>query len=69
MTMHANFKLSSKWETLWLFDTAQNRHALLDSVSLGSLAADQAFGRSPDGQGPMQALAVPTPLGPNTTPK
>ena len=60
--LHANFKLSAKGETLWLFDTAANRHALLDSISFESLGVDQTVGRSPDGQGPMQILAVPSPL-------
>ncbi len=68
--LHANFKLSSsKGETLWLYDTAAHKHALLDSVSLGSLEADQAFGRCPDGRGPMQVLVTPTPLAANTDPR
>jgi hypothetical protein len=63
--LHANFKLSAKGETLWLFDTIANKHALLDSVSFDSLGEDQAFGRYPDGQGPMQILSTPTPVSEN----
>jgi len=60
--LHANFKLSANGETLWLFDTAANRHALLDSVSFDSLEADQTLGRYPDGRGPLQILSSPSPL-------
>ena len=67
--LHANFKLSSRGETLWLFDTAERRHALLDSVSFGPLEADQALGRYPDAQGLMQVLSSPTPLGTNAAPR
>ena len=63
--LHANFKLSSKGETLWLFDTAARKHALLDSISFGALGTDQSAGRLPNGSGPVQILAAPTPLGPN----
>ncbi len=66
--LHANFKLSSQGETVWLYDTAANGHALLDSATFGDLAADQSFGRSPDGAGPMQVLSAPSPLGSNAGP-
>jgi hypothetical protein len=63
--LHANFKLSSQGETLWLYDIDAHNNALLDTVSFANLAADQSMGRVPDGQGPMQVLSVPSPLGPN----
>jgi len=63
--LHANFKLSASGETVWLYDTAANRHALLDSVSFGPLGRDQAMGRYPDGEGPAQVLSVPSPLAEN----
>jgi len=63
--LHANFKLSSQGETLWLYDTDTHNNALLDSVSFEALENDQSMGRVPDGQGPMQILPVPSPLGPN----
>jgi len=66
--LHANFKLSAGGETVWLFDTIQNGHALLDSVVFGSLAGDQSCGRDPDGAGPMRILSTPSPLAPNGEP-
>jgi hypothetical protein len=63
--LHANFKLSSQGETLWLYDTNAHNNALLDTVSFEALQADQSMGRVPDGQGSMQILPVPSPLGPN----
>ena len=65
--LHANFKLSSPGETLWLYDTDARNNALLDSATFPSLQADQSFGRVPDGLGPMQMLPVPSPLGPNNS--
>lgn len=67
--LHANFKLSATGETLWLLDTAANRHALLDSVSFGPLEMDQSMGRYPDGEGPMQVLSAPSPLTENLEPE
>ncbi len=66
--LHANFKLSSKGETIWLFDTIENGHALLDSATIEGLAGDQSCGRYPDGTGLMQVSSVPTPLEPNAKP-
>jgi len=66
--LHANFKLSSQGETLWLYDTDTHNNALLDSMSFEALETDQSMGRVPDGQGPMQILPVPSPLGPNLVP-
>jgi hypothetical protein len=66
--LHANFKLSSRGETVWLFDTIENGHALLDSATFEGLAGDQSCGRYPDGIGVMQVSAVPTPGGPNSEP-
>lgn len=63
--LHANFKLASAGETVWLFDTLAGGHALLDSVPFADLEADQSFGRLPDGEGPMQVLSTPSPVGPN----
>jgi len=63
--LHANFKLASAGETVWLFDTLAGGHALLDSVTFADLEADQSLGRSPDGEGPVQVLSVPSPMEPN----
>lgn len=63
--LHANFKLASAGETVWLYDTLANGHALLDSVTFSDLKADQSCGRLPDGEGPMQVLSAPSPMGPN----
>ena len=45
--LHASFRLSSQGETVWLFDTLENGHALLDSVTIDGLAGDQSCGRYP----------------------
>jgi CotH kinase protein/Lamin Tail Domain len=66
--LHANFKLASEGETIWLFDTIESRHALLDSVTFVDLEEDQSCGRYPDGEGPMRALAAPSPVGANGEP-
>jgi len=66
--LHANFRLAGDGETVWLFDTIEQGHALLDSVTFEDLDEDQCSGRSPDGEGPMQVLSVPSPLGPNPMP-
>ncbi len=66
--LHANFKLSSEGDTIWLYDASARGHALLDSVTFTALEADQALGRYPDGQGVMQPLSAPTPLGANAPP-
>jgi hypothetical protein len=63
--LHANFKLSSQGETVWMYDTDTRKNALLDSVSFTALKADQSVGRVPDGNGPMQILPIPSPLGHN----
>ncbi len=63
--LHANFKLSSRGETVWLYDTDARNNALLDLVSFTALEADQSMGRVPDGNGPMQILPIPSPLGHN----
>jgi len=66
--LHANFKLSAKGETIWLFDTIENGHALLDSATIEALSGDQSYGRYPDGMGLMGISSVPTPLGRNAEP-
>ncbi len=64
--LHANFKLSSRGETVWLYDTDTHDNVLLDSVSFEALEADQSIGCVPDGSGAMQILTLPSPLGPNS---
>ena len=59
--LHANFRLASAGETIWLFDTVAAGHALLDSVTFADLGEDQSFGRLPDGEGAMQVLPAPSP--------
>lgn len=66
--LHANFKLSSQGETVWLFDTTENGPALLDSVTIGGLAGDPSCGRYPDGVGFVLILSIPTPGEPNAEP-
>lgn len=66
--LHANFRLAADGETVWLFDTIEQGHALLDSVTFEALDEDQCTGRYPDGEGPMRILSGPSPLSPNATP-
>lgn len=54
--LHANFKLSSKGESLYL-SNAQN--TLLDNVSFTAQETDKSYGRSPNGIGTFATL-VPT---------
>ncbi len=63
--LHANFKLSSSGETLWLYDTDLHNNVLLDSVTFTDMGSDQSTGRVPDGFGEMQILSVPSPLDSN----
>ncbi|MBN1510251.1 MAG: CotH kinase family protein [Sedimentisphaerales bacterium] len=66
--LHANFKLSSRGETIWLYDAAENGYALLDSATFENLAADQSVSRYPDGTGLMQISSAATPLRANAAP-
>lgn len=63
--LHTNFKLSSKGETVWLFDTDAHDNLLLDTISFTGLEGDQSIGRVPDGIGQFQILPVPSPLASN----
>ena len=63
--LHANFKLSSQGETIWLFDIDERDNVLLDSVTFGIQTPDISFGRYPDGHGAMQILSTPSPSTPN----
>jgi hypothetical protein len=67
--LHANFKLSSQGETVWLFDTDAHGNMLLDSVTFGFQNLDVSFGRYPDGEGSLRVLSTPSPLGPNDEPQ
>lgn len=66
--LHANFKLSRRGETVWLYDTDERGNQLLDSISFGAQYEDVSFGRYPDGFGPPHVLSVPTPLEANAAP-
>ncbi len=63
--LHANFKLSSREETVWLFDIDECNNLLLDTVSFNDLEVDQSVGRVPNGLGQIQILSAPSPLAPN----
>lgn len=65
---NANFKLSSRGETVRPFDTIENGHPLLDSVTVEAPAGDQSCGRRPDDIGFMLILSTPMPGGPNAEP-
>ncbi len=59
--MHANFKLSSSGEQLFLIYTT----ILVDNVSFPALEADTSYGRWPDPSGGWRSFSLPTPGGPN----
>ena len=63
--LHANFKLSKKGETIFLADTAENKHAVLDKLSFKNLGADEAYARSEDAEWSKQEG---TPGAPNPVP-
>jgi hypothetical protein len=51
---HADFKISSGGETIYLTDASQT---IIDSVAFGTQTTDVAFGRFPNGTGAFQTLA------------
>ncbi len=59
--LHANFKLASAGERVWLVDTDARGNARLDATSFAGLATDAAWARSPDGSGEFQPTPTPTP--------
>ncbi|CAN5207750.1 hypothetical protein BH09BAC5_BH09BAC5_16320 [soil metagenome] len=54
---HANFHLSSSGETLML---CNNAGVVLDSIVFPSLAADESYGRCPNGFGPFMVYSSPS---------
>lgn len=60
-SMHADFKLSSSGESLFLL----NSLILVDCVTFPELDEDVSFGRWPDGSGEWEILAVATPCAHN----
>ncbi len=58
--LHANFKLSSKGESVFLVDTDQRHNAIVDYVKFETQTNDIAFGRLPTQAEKWQVL-VPTP--------
>lgn len=63
--LHANFKLSSKGEQLLLSGPAAAADVVIDQITFGKQKRDRSLGRIPDGTGPFQSLADPSPLAPN----
>ncbi len=61
-SLHATFKLSGSGEALLLYRNA----SLVDSTSFQAAAADTSFARFPDGSGPWEWTALPTPGAANT---
>ena len=60
-SMHANFKLSSSGEQLFLLYSS----LLVDNVSFPALEEDASYGRWPEPSGEWISLSVPTPGEPN----
>lgn len=65
--LHTNFKLSAGGEFIGIFDDEANDHRLIDGFDFGEQAADHAYGRWPNGIGPLQVLP-PTPGASNVAP-
>ena len=63
--LHAAFKLSKSGESVVLFDTADNDHALLDLVAFGPQLSDVSTGLLPDGHGARVCLLDSSPGAPN----
>jgi len=59
--LHANFKLSSDGEEIYLVDTDENGNAILDYVLFEAQETDVSYGRTPDGSGDFAPLNWPTP--------
>jgi hypothetical protein len=59
--LHAAFKLSKSGESVVLFDTEANDHALLDLLAFGPQLSDVSTGLLPDGHGTRVSLLDPTP--------
>ncbi len=59
--LHADFKLSADGESAVLFLLDDGTAHVVDSVTFGPQDTDVALGRLPDGHGPWQVLATPTP--------
>jgi hypothetical protein len=62
--LHANFRLDTDGDALYLFDT--DGKTLLDSVEFGGQTTDVSYGRYPDATGDWQFLLSPTPGAANT---
>lgn len=62
--LHASFKLSATGESVFLTDTDANANAILDSVSFGTLATDEAYGRTA-ADADIWSVLAPTPESPN----
>jgi hypothetical protein len=58
--LHTSFRLDADGEQLFLVDTDANLNALLDTVTYGALAQDQAYGRTAANPTQFQ-IVMPTP--------
>lgn len=56
--LHTNFKISSKGENLYLFDSQE---ILIDYISAVNIGEDDSFGRLPDGSNNLIHLESPSP--------
>ncbi|MEM9064805.1 MAG: CotH kinase family protein [Planctomycetota bacterium] len=63
--LHATFGLSSAGETVVLSHNDTNGAVLISSLTFPALAADQSFGRIPDGSDVLQVFCAVTPEAPN----
>ena len=62
--LHTNFKLSAGGESVVLSDIDARANAVIDSVEFPAQTTDVSYGRTPEGTGPFEALAVASPGGP-----
>jgi len=59
--LHASFRLAAEGEQIGLFDTDTWGNTPLDTLTFGPQQNDRSMGRVPNGTGPFQAQAIPTP--------
>jgi hypothetical protein len=65
--IHSNFKLDKEGEFLGLYSISAQDTIAIDSFTFGSQAANESYGRFPDGSSNWQSLTTPTPGESNKT--
>ncbi|MEM9820157.1 MAG: lamin tail domain-containing protein [Bacteroidota bacterium] len=58
---HCNFKLKASGEYIGIYSSLETGLSVIDSLSYGEQVSDLSQGRLPNGSGPIQDLAIPSP--------